>query len=264
MPRAAPNAFRLRVGALVSYSLARSLEENPRRLKVPSMTEPRENPPSFFSAHRVAVRLGVLLGLLVAVGFGLFLFYVHQMLLPEEESRFRPAQVAVAVRGIPRGKRVEEADLDFRTIPASRTTGSLVLWPWRVMAVGQEVVAEVPRGELVRWSDFDPRAGAPSQSLAQGTVGANVRAETLATVKPGERVKLSSRDRYTAVEAPLVDEARVVAVDGTTGPEPGPDEKNDEVIVALIEVPLAKAPEVLLAESRGDVVLTRLTEGRNP
>jgi Flp pilus assembly protein CpaB len=228
------------------------------------MTEPRESQPSFFSAHRVAVRVGVVLGLLVAVGFALFLFYVHQLFLPEEASRFRPVQVAVAVRAIPKGKRIDEADLDFRTIPASRTTGSLVLWPWRVMAVGQEVVADVPRGELLRWSDFDPRAAAPSRSLSPGTVGANVRAETLATVKPGERVKLSSRDRYTAVEAPLLDEARVVAVDGTTGPEPGPDENNDAVIVALIEVPLAKASEVLLAESRGDVVLTRLTEGRNP
>ena len=215
-------------------------------------------PRSFFGQHRRAVALGVLLGLPLPVGAGLFLFNLDRIAQEQTAEEFRPIQVGVAVRDLPAGKLLSQEDLDFRTIPWARFTPTLVLWAWRPMAVGQRLLGDVPRGEFLRWTDFDPSVGAPSRALGEGQLGANVDASSLKDVKPGEHVRVSARDRYNAIERLLVEDARVVAVDGTTAQEPGPDEKADEIWVALLEIAPSRVGEVLLAESRGEIVLSRV------
>ncbi|MFN7132064.1 MAG: SAF domain-containing protein [Myxococcales bacterium] len=222
------------------------------------MNEGEPQPRRLFGPHRRSAQLGFALGALPALVVGVVLASKLQEADDELAQRFRPLRVAVAARALAAGERLGEADLDLRSIPAQQMTGSLVLWDWRVMALGPPLVAAVAEGELLRWSDFDPGSDAPSTLLRPGMVGVNVDTSQLGELKPGERLRLRRRGRYTGLESDLVADARVVAFDGTIGPEPGPDEKADAVLVALLEVPEALAGRVVAADVHGELVLERI------
>ncbi len=199
-----------------------------------------------------------MLGLFPAFLAGLVLNTLVAQNREELEQRFRALQVTVAARELKAGEILVEADLDTRAIPTQLVSGSLVLWDWREMAAGQRLLADVPRGELLRWSDFDPGRDAPTLALREGTVGVNVDVTALPELLPGARVRLRRLGKYTGMQSELVDEARVVAVDGTTGPEPGPDEKNDAVRVALLELSPDVAARVIAADVHRELVVEPL------